>query len=114
MFKPIPRVRCLPPQQSAGLLLRVEFQQQTTCTGNDHTPPPPPHVYCLQSCVLGFAYLLLFLIGMACMSTDALGKPVRFIADTILLMFDSYYSNEDFLDHMYRIVSGSLSLSASD
>ena len=48
------------------------------------------------------------------MLTDALGKPVRFIADTILLMLDSYYSNEDFLDHMYRIVSGSLSFSASE
>lgn len=39
------------------------------------------------------------------MLTDALGKPVRFIADTILLMLDSYYSNQDFLDHMYRIVA---------
>ena len=45
------------------------------------------------------------------MLTDALGKPVRFIIDTILEMIDNYYSNnvmanEDFLDHMYRIVSG--------
>ena len=48
------------------------------------------------------------------MLTDALGKPVRFIIDTILEMIDNYYSNnvmanEDFLDHMYRIVSGELS-----
>ena len=45
------------------------------------------------------------------MLTDALGKPVRFIIDTILEMIDNYYSNnvmanEDFLDHLYRIVSG--------
>ena len=44
------------------------------------------------------------------MLTDALGKPVRFIIDTILEMIDNYYSNnvmanEDFLDHLYRIVS---------
>ena len=53
----------------------------------------------------------MFLIGIACMLTDALGKPVRFIIDTILEMIDNYYSNnvmanEDFLDHLYRIVSG--------
>ena len=55
------------------------------------------------------------------MLTDALGKPVRFIIDTILEMIDNYYSNnvmanEDFLDHLYRIVScynGLLSLTTS-
>ena len=35
---PIPRVRCLPPQQSTCLLLRVELQQQTACTGNPLLP----------------------------------------------------------------------------
>ena len=44
------------------------------------------------------------------MLTDALGKPVRYIIDIILQLMESYYSNnvmanEDFLDHLYRIVS---------
>ena len=64
----------------------------------------------VQGCVLGFTSLLLLLIGTACMLTDALGKPVRYITDTILELMESYYSNnvmanEDFLDHLYRIVN---------
>ena len=64
----------------------------------------------VQGCVLGFTSLLLLLIGTACMLTDALGKPVRYIIDIILQLMESYYSNnvmanEDFLDHLYRIVS---------
>ena len=44
------------------------------------------------------------------MLTDALGKPVKYITDTILELMESYYSNnvmanEDFLDQLYRIVS---------
>ena len=60
--------------------------------------------------MLSFTSVLLLLIGVACMLTDALGKPVSYIRDLILNLLKADYTNnvvanEHFLDNMYRIVS---------
>ena len=61
-----------------------------------------------MSGVLSFSSLILFLIGCACMLTDALGKPVAYII-AILDILDKSNTNNivaniHSLDNMYRIV----------
>lgn len=59
--------------------------------------------------MLSLTCCLLLMLGSACILTDALGKPVKYIKDLILELMrgdisNNMVANTAFLDHLQRIL----------